>query len=196
MRKSLIAILWLAGCAGGSPDRPDPEDYPSALSDSDIVPDPNNCLTREWAFEAEGRGWIDDTWSGLGEYTFQSAPNPITTITLRNCDGGVQPQVFTLSYRGAARVEPGEYGVSMEASTSNPGFRFSYTDTSLEGTELQRCDDRPIGRVWIDRIDARRLRGRFDILSRCIDDGTISEALLPQETWFRGWFEALNVGRE
>jgi len=196
MRKSLVILVLAAGCEGGSPDRVDPNDYAPAIDDSDIVPELNNCLTRAWAFEAEGRGWLDDTWSGIGEYTFQSAPDPITTVTLRTCDGGVQPRTFTLSYRGPARVEPGEHEVMMDASTSNPGFRFSYTDTSVEEVELRRCDDRPIGRVFIDRIDARRIRGRFDILSRCIDDETIADALLPQETWFRGWFEANNVGRE
>lgn len=200
MRPSLFTTVLLsvgsAACAGGSPDRPDPNDYPAAIDDSDIVPEANNCLSRTWPFEVEGRGWVDDTWEGIGEYTYQSTPDPITTITLRTCDGGLQPKTFTLSYRGPARVEPGEYVVTSLASTSSPGFRFSYTDTTLDGVEQQRCDDQPIGRVWIDRIDARRLRGRFDILAGCIDYDTISEALLPQDTWFRGWFEGDNVGRE
>ncbi len=193
---SCLALAASVACVGGSPDRLDPLEFPGALSDTAVVPPTNNCLDRAWGFEVEGRGWVDATWSGIGQYAFQSTPSPITQITLRSCDGGIIPQVFTLSYVGTTKVEPGEHVVSRTASTDAPGFFFSFTDTTREGAESRRCDDQPIGRVFIDAIDARRIRGRLDIQAGCVDAETISTAVLPQETWFRGWFEAENVGSE
>lgn len=194
--RRLWCTVGLAGCAIGSPDRVDPFDFPAALSDSDVFFEPNNCATRAWPFEANATGWVSGVWDGVGDYIFQSTPEPVTQIQLTTCRGGLSPEVFTLTYFGTGRVEPGEYRVSMFANTDDPAFRFSYTESTRAGTELLRCDDLPRGRVYIDAIDARRVRGRFDVVARCVDEDTLSEQILPQETWFRGYFTAENAGRE
>lgn len=194
-RSWLVVAALLVGCDGGSPDRVDPAGFPGALTDSDVVPEANNCGTRAWPFEVEARGYVAEAWDGVGSYTFQSTPEPVTQVTLRKCEGGLRPEVLTLTYFGTARVAVGEHVVSRTASSENPGFRIAYTESG-DGGEVLRCDDDPLGRVWVDDIDPRRIRGTFDLRAGCIDLSVIGDNRRPQPTRFRGWFTAENIGEE
>lgn len=195
VRSGLAIVVAVAGCTGGSPDRVDPSGFPSALTDSDVVPETNNCGSRAWPFEVEARGFVAETWDGVGSYTFQSTPEPVTQVSLRKCEGGLRPEVLTLTYFGTARVAVGEHVVSRTASSENPGFRIAYTETS-DGGEVLRCDDDALGRVWVDDIDPRRIRGTFDLLAGCVDFTVLDENRRPQPARFRGWFTAENIGEE
>jgi hypothetical protein len=173
------------------PERVDPQEYPGANLDTDVVPIPTNCDTLTHTFGMTMDGYVADTLGGYGVYEYEAIPDRLTTIYLTACGPEETSQYLTLAFYGIDRVEPGEHPVNRFAFEDG-GFVFAYTDTT--GVSTVNCNELPKGTVTITESSFASVAGSFELEAQCADETNLDRR--PGVTTFSGSFAARNVGRE
>ncbi len=189
---ALLALGLIATGCVASPQRESTISMDPAVIDSGYTATPNNCETPRAPFMAESAGYHEGLYEGFGVYRYDSF-NGLTSITLRTCNPGPQPEFLKINFFGASRMDVGEHTVTGTAQQDGLGVDFIYTLDMQDDTV--RCSELPSGVVNIESSDAERITGTFEITLGCRDLGNSSmDELGP--TVFAGAFEALNNGAE
>jgi hypothetical protein len=184
-------MVGMVCACSARPERVDPQEYPGANLDTDVVPIPTNCDTLTHTFGMTMDGYVADTLGGYGVYEYEAIPDRLTTIYLTACGPEETSQYLTLAFYGIDRVEPGEHPVNRFAFEDG-GFVFAYTDTT--GVSTVNCNELPKGTVTITESSFASVAGSFELEAQCADETNLDRR--PGVTTFSGSFAARNVGRE